>query len=49
MTLSELLILVSAITVLGCYIALKASGEFWYGINWKFAYKQIKKWFRNHK
>ena len=46
MTLDALIIITCAVMTLGCYIYLKASGTWWYGINWKMVAKTIRKLFK---
>lgn len=43
------IIAVCAVVGVVIYIYLKASGEMWYGINWKAVAKSIRKLWRRHK
>ena len=41
--LDILIIVIFAILVIGIYIYRKASGEMWYGINWKRCFYEIRR------
>ena len=40
------IIIICAILVIGGYIYRKATGDMWYGINWKLVWKNIQKLFK---
>ena len=43
MTFETLVTIICATITLGCYIALKASGEMWYGIQWGRIFYEIRR------
>lgn len=49
MSADTFIIIICAIITVGGYIYLKVTNTLWYGINWGYIFRSIRKWWHNHK
>lgn len=46
MTIETIIGIILLVITIICYIILKVTGDFWYGINWKYIWRLIRSIFR---